>query len=126
MIKPFIFLGDAKHIRAIDVQEIILLKAQRSYCNVILHNGDSFMCSKPLGIIAKELPENLFIRIGQSNIVNRNHIRQIDKCQKILCLTGDHKINYPMRTCELLALLGIVVSEAETACRETQKGDWED
>jgi len=45
---------------------------------------------------------------------------------KILCLTGDHKINYPMRTCELLALLGIVVSEAETACRETQKGDWED
>lgn len=91
-----------------------------------MQNGDTFMCSKPLGLIAKELPENLFIRIGQSNIVNRNHIHQIDKSQKILCLTGDHKIYYPMRTCELLALLGIVVSETETANRETQKGDWED
>ena len=105
MIKSFIFLGDAKHIRAIDVQEIILLKAHRSYCNVIIHNGDNFMCSKPLGLIAKELPKSLFIRIGQSNIVNRNHICQIDKSKKMLCLTGDHQINYPMRTCELLQLI---------------------
>lgn len=119
MIKPVIYLSDLKHVHVVDIHEIVLLKAQRSYCKVILQNGETITHSKPLGLIAKELPSELFLRIGQSNIINRNHILKIDKSNKWVKLTGNNEVAYPMKTNELLSLLGIVISGDRTACRET-------
>ena len=106
MIEPVIYLCDLKHVHVITIREIVLIKAQRSYCSIVLQNGETITYTKSLSCIGKGLSGNMFLRIGQSHIINRNQIRKIDKANKLIKLIGDHQIRYPMKTCELLKMLG--------------------
>lgn len=118
MIEPVIYLCDLKNVHVITIKEIVLIKAQRSYYSIFLQDGEAITYTKSLSCIGKVLKGNKFLRIGQSHIINRNQIRKIDKVNKLIKLTGDHQIRYPMKTSELLGLLGFTNSEDETGDRE--------
>jgi DNA-binding LytR/AlgR family response regulator len=118
MTEPVIFLCDTNHVHVIPIQEIVLIKAQRSYCEVFLHNGERNTLTKPLAALSKEISKQQFVKIGKSHLINRKHIRMIDKKNKKMKLSIDHDVHFPMKLSDLLLLLGNAGSEAETACRE--------
>lgn len=118
MLDPVIYLSDSKSVHVVPLREIVYLKAQRSYCQIFLLCGKSITYSKPLSHMAKEL-NHLFVRLGQSHIINRNYVRKISKNDKLLMLMGGYEVSYSMKTCELLRMLCIDSREDETACRET-------
>jgi DNA-binding LytR/AlgR family response regulator len=118
MTEPVIFLCDTNHVHVIPIHEIVLIKAQRSYCEVLLHNGESIMHTKPLAALSKEISKQLFVKIGKSHLINRKHIRTIDKKKKQIQFANGIEIRFPMSLSELLLLLGNTGSEDETACRE--------
>jgi DNA-binding LytR/AlgR family response regulator len=120
MIDSVIYLCELKVVHVVYLREIVYFKAQRSYCQIFLINGETITHSKPLATITKDLEHHLFLHIGQSHVINRNQIRQIDKGKKLIKLANGHEIHYPMKTCELLLLLGYCISEEKTACRENQ------
>jgi two-component system, LytTR family, response regulator len=118
MSGPVIYLSDSKIVHVVPLDEIVYLKAQRSYCQIFLICGETITYSKPLSHISKEL-NHFFVRLGQSYIINRNHVRKISKKDKLLIMSGGHELNYPMNTCKLLSMLEIDIREEKTANRET-------
>ena len=126
MIDPVVYLSDINNVYIIDLNEIIYVKAQRSYCKIFTVNGDEQTLSKPLGKLECKLPNKIFIRLGKSYLVNRNHIRRINKKDKVLILNGDIEISYSMKTLELLNKLNFSFSEDGTASWEKQITWWED
>ena len=86
MIEPVIYLCDLKNVHVITIKEIVLIKAQRSYCSIFLQDGEAITYTKSLSCIGKVLKGNKFLRIGQSHIINRNQIRKIDKVNKLIKL----------------------------------------
>ncbi len=66
--------GQYEHI---PVNEILWAEANGSYCRIYATNNRKLMLSFPLSRIQKVLPEQTFIRIHRSYLVNINHIRAI-------------------------------------------------
>lgn len=63
MIEPVIYLSDLKKVNVVQLREIIFIKAQRSYCQVLLQNGESIIHSKPMAAIEKEFSVYMFLHI---------------------------------------------------------------
>lgn len=75
-----IALPVADGILFVKLDEIIYLKADGMYTNVITINQDSLLISKPLKHFVDLLKENsCFYRTHRSFLINKNHIKQIVK-----------------------------------------------
>ncbi|MDP3642010.1 MAG: LytTR family DNA-binding domain-containing protein [Bacteroidota bacterium] len=57
------------------VNAILYCEADQNYTNVYTINGKVFLVSKPLAVIEKLLPGNIFFRIHRSHSVNLNYIK---------------------------------------------------
>ena len=63
-----------KHLKLIKTDKIMFCKADGSYTNVYLINGESFIISKRIKIINEFLVSSIFVRCHKSYIVNINYI----------------------------------------------------
>lgn len=61
----------------IDVDKILRVKADRSYCYLYLLNGIRKTISKSLKEVEKMLPSHLYFRAHHSHLINRSHIEMI-------------------------------------------------
>lgn len=70
---PTIALNDGQRFRLLKLDDIIYLGAEGSYTNVHLDGGEKIVISRNLKSISANLPEDLFLRIHHSCVVNLAH-----------------------------------------------------
>lgn len=63
----------------IKVKEIIFISAENQYCTIYCENEKSFLVRRAVSSWEKMLPENKFIRIHRSTIINVDFISKIEK-----------------------------------------------
>jgi two-component system LytT family response regulator len=66
-------------IRFIPFDDILYCNSQINYTKIFTRDGKSYLCSKTLKEVEKNLPEDLFIRIHHSYLVNINDITALKK-----------------------------------------------
>lgn len=82
-------------VKLIDLDDLVYMKADRSYTDVILKNEQQFIVSKNLGQFEEALePCDNFVRINKSNIINLNFISEINKSEGgYITLNNKHEIS---------------------------------
>lgn len=71
----FVHHGDKKVKILFD--EILYIQAERNYCRIVTATKD-YLLSMPMKSLEEELPGKQFQRIHRSNIVNLNHVEEIN------------------------------------------------
>lgn len=69
-----IILKTAKKYYIVKVASIIRCQADQSYTTFYIEDTDPIMVSKPLKEYEELLPQNLFLRVHQSHLVNKNKV----------------------------------------------------
>lgn len=72
-----IYLSEKNCQRRVDVDEIVYLKADTSYCEIYKSDGTMICVSVPMGYVKNYLPEEQFIQVHKSHVVNRNFVYEI-------------------------------------------------
>ncbi len=65
--------------RFISFEDIVYCKSTSNYTTIFTHDNKSYLCCKTLKEIASKLPEELFIRIHHSYVVNIHFITAVKK-----------------------------------------------
>lgn len=85
----------------IAVDEIVYVKADANYCDIILINGESYKIQSQLGKFEQYFQSlehaDWFIRVGKSLIVNYQYIRIINLNNRTIVLGGKHLVNKPRK-----------------------------
>ncbi|RLD34525.1 MAG: DNA-binding response regulator [Bacteroidetes bacterium] len=76
-----IFVKTGSKIDVIPVTEIVRIEAQDDYVDIITAKG-KFLKKETMNYLEKALPENTFVRVHRSHIVNINNIQKIEKYGK--------------------------------------------
>lgn len=76
-VQAKVVLTSLQNYHFVAVSDIIYLKSEGNYCNVILREDDSHLCSKTMKSIFNKLPRN-FIRVHNSYVINKEYIDKID------------------------------------------------
>jgi two-component system LytT family response regulator len=94
-------------VKLIDLDDLVCMKADRSYTDVILKNEQQFIVSKNLGQFEEVLePCANFIRINKSNIINLNFITEINKSEGgYITLNNKHEISISLEKRDLIMKL---------------------
>ena len=93
-------------MRFISQADIMLCKSDNSYTSIFLSNGDELVICKSLTKLAKEIDPELFIRVSQSYLINKNYISAIDKKKRSIELINKCQIQFTTTIKELLHLIG--------------------
>ncbi|MGR3810476.1 LytR/AlgR family response regulator transcription factor [Jiulongibacter sp. NS-SX5] len=72
----------------VKVGDIVYCKADQDYTHIYLANGKSTLVSKSIKYYEELLTEYNFYRLHHSYIVNKNHIREIQKGENMLVMTN--------------------------------------
>jgi two-component system, LytTR family, response regulator len=88
---PYVWLPYKNGLKKIETKEIIYLKADGSYCHVVLTNDQSFTISKNMKHVLQLLKgHSEFIQIHRSYSVNRDHIvSYLRKDNGVVLLSND-------------------------------------
>lgn len=73
----FVHLKDRHEL--IKVKDIIFISAENQYSTIFCENEQSFLVRRTLSSWENKLPENKFIRIHRSTIINVDYISKIEK-----------------------------------------------
>ena len=68
----------------VSLNEIIWIEANGSYCHIHTTRKRTFTLSYPLARIEERLPQNRFIRIQRSFLVNIDHVKKLTGCSLIV------------------------------------------
>lgn len=74
-----LFVNTRSKPQIIKVGEIICIKAEKEYSTVHLISGAKILVRKLMKEWEKQLPENIFLRIHRSTIINLNQVDKIEK-----------------------------------------------
>jgi DNA-binding response OmpR family regulator len=77
-----IFLKTNNKSRFVKVKSIKFISAVNQYSNIGLEDGNNFIIRKPLARWEKVLPQNEFLRIHRSTIINLDYIKKVEKKHK--------------------------------------------
>lgn len=82
--RKYSFVWQRDSYEKIALEDILWIEADRSYSVIHLSNGHSMTVSFNLSVIVKDLPENDFIRIHRSYVINLMHVESLTgNCLKI-------------------------------------------
>lgn len=76
-MNKYVFVWNNDHYANIAFSDIILLKADRSYCEIHHGNNEIILISFPLSSTQGILPPADFIRINRSYIVNMKYVQRL-------------------------------------------------
>jgi DNA-binding LytR/AlgR family response regulator len=91
---PKIILSQQNIIHFVDPSEIIFCQSDNCYTSLYLTNGERHVIVKSLTKFLLELNSDSFIRVNQSYLINKNHIRRIDKKKKSIDLINNYSIPF--------------------------------
>lgn len=74
-----ITISTKEGLTVIPFDEIIRIKAERSYCYMYLTSKEKIMISKPLKKFDETLPKNIFFRTHHSHLINMKYVNQYRK-----------------------------------------------
>ena len=77
-----LFVNTKNKPQFIKVSDIICIKAQGEYSTIYLISGANLLIRKLMKQWELQLPENVFLRIHRSTIININQIEKIEKWYK--------------------------------------------
>lgn len=77
--KDSLFLTVNNKPQFIKIKSIKFISADNQYSNLFLENGDQLLIRKSLANWEKILPENKFVRIHRSTIINLEYISKVEK-----------------------------------------------
>lgn len=72
--ESYIYIKRHDWFEKLPCSTICYLEASGSYCNLHTTEHKKIMVSQPLGDIARFLPQDVFVRIHRSYIINMNHV----------------------------------------------------
>ncbi|MCU0374424.1 MAG: LytTR family transcriptional regulator [Chitinophagaceae bacterium] len=73
-----------EEVRFVPFSDILYCTAQLSYTRVFTRSGKTFVCCKTLKDIESSLPDDMFLRIHHSYLVNVNDITALKKKEGML------------------------------------------
>lgn len=85
-----IILNTSDNIYIVDLKNIIRCKSENNYTIFHTSNGDKITMSKTLKEYENILPEEIFIRIHRSHLININYITRIKKRDTDIVLLKDN------------------------------------
>jgi len=77
-------LPTMEEVRFVPFEEILYCSAQLSYTRIVTRTGKSLVCCKTLKEIAGSLPDDMFLGIHHSHLVNINEITALKKKEGML------------------------------------------
>ena len=92
-------------IHLIDEVEILFCQSENCYTTVFLTDGRSFVLTKSLTKLEKEISQTIFIKVSQSYLVNKNKIVNINKKQRYIDLGNSERIPFTITIKRLLELI---------------------
>lgn len=82
--RKYVFVWKQNNYRKVAFDDIIWIKADRSYSIIHISERQDMIVSSNLAVVEKELPASDFIRIHRSCIVNLKHVDAlVGNCLKI-------------------------------------------
>jgi two-component system LytT family response regulator len=79
------------------VKDIIRMRAEGSYAEVVLLNGKKHVISKNLRLLLSEIDDERFFRVSRSAVVNLNHIKSVDDTKHMLTLADGTSVELAQR-----------------------------
>jgi DNA-binding LytR/AlgR family response regulator len=89
LLRDHVFLKDKHTFIKLAYQEILFLKADRSYCDVIIDNKPAFKLSSNMNHIFGQIGHEDFVRVHRSYVINAGRITSIDGN---MIKIGDHTV----------------------------------
>ncbi|MFA6677879.1 MAG: LytTR family DNA-binding domain-containing protein [Bacteroidales bacterium] len=77
--KSYIFVKSEYKIVRVELSDILFLESMREYINIHLTNGKSIMTLSSMKKIEGQLPEDKFMRVHRSYIVNLERVKIIER-----------------------------------------------
>ena len=81
------------------VDEIVYIKADGNYCDLVLINGQCRKMTFQLHYFEDEIKKlqnaDMFIRLGRSLIINLNYVQMIDLIDQTITFGGKHLVRPP-------------------------------
>jgi DNA-binding response OmpR family regulator len=77
----YVFVEIGKRPHFIQVKDIKCATAFGDYSNILMGNGDKIIVRKTLKSLGENLPDDLFVRIHYSTIINLNHVDKLVKME---------------------------------------------
>ncbi len=94
--KDFIEINSNNEINYFRLDEIAYLEARGSYTDVFLICEKKVTITQNLGKVAKQLPDNQFVRVGRKNIINKIYLKKlIKKSQQIVLEYNGFHVRIP-------------------------------
>ncbi|MFC5046574.1 LytR/AlgR family response regulator transcription factor [Aquimarina hainanensis] len=89
-------INTTQRMHILPIEEIMYGQADQGYSTFFMKNGKKVVATKPLKEYAALLPEEVFIRVHQSYLVNQRYIKSYDR-EGILYLSNEEKIPVSVR-----------------------------
>jgi two-component system LytT family response regulator len=96
-----IIIPSQGNLRIVSHSDIIYCKSDNCYTNIFLDNGEQFIVCKSLKKIFSELGSEMFIRVNQSYLINKNYIKFIDKKSRQVELINNQRIPFTITSIHL-------------------------
>lgn len=77
-----ILISNGHCVRLVAQRHIVFCKSDNCYTSFFLDNGDELVVCQSLKKVQQGLDFNIFIRVSQSYLINKEYILLIDKKQK--------------------------------------------
>lgn len=91
IVKEFITIRMSQRTIKVNIEDIIMLKAQQSYTDIHLANGEIVTASKNIKYFQSILPAQIFFRTHKSYLVNMNHFKEMDTTNDFRVLLDHNK-----------------------------------
>lgn len=100
-----LMVPDRNFIHFIDQFDILFFQSDSCYVTVSLTNGSQFVLIKSLTKLENEVSSDIFIRVSQSFLINKNKIKNIDRKQKKIILNEAISVPFTIKLNKLLELI---------------------
>lgn len=94
-------------LKVILQQHILMCESDDCYCTLHLMSGEELVICKSLTKLMKELNPELFVRISQTYLVNKDFISSIDNKRKMVELSGNREVKFTLPLKKLVELITI-------------------
>ncbi|PTR01149.1 LytTr DNA-binding domain-containing protein [Mucilaginibacter yixingensis] len=100
-----IVIAQQSHIYFVNTEDIVYCQSDDCYTNIHLVDNNKILLVKSLTKFHKELPQEVFLRVNQSNLINKAFVKTIDRKKKLIELANNNKVPFTISLKDLLVQL---------------------
>lgn len=85
----FLFVRKQNTLHRVYYRDISYIKAEGNYCYIVTSKGGKYASKISLRQLMQRLPEDTFVRIHKSYVLNFHHLVKIDTKERLAYLGGE-------------------------------------